>query len=763
MIKNIFLFTHKIKKTTDVDSYYYDYDLYDCTDEIVSDVQYQTRKDKVFASGTFSFLSKTLDKNISPYTICVIENDDDTRTYWMASSESHHNIVENEWMHNVTILEATSVLSTHILGAKTFSTTGTHKKVYQQIAIAVFLINQKYGVNYKLNKKNPEYYIDDGYAEDSFMMKFNEEIEHSIPESSQLWTALCILSNDFGYIPKVDVIGIDESNSKFSCSYNITFIKNDNIVTINDENITDESYIQPIDSYCKIMESVVNDVVDRDTTIRVENIVAKADFALTDSEAYIELPCNAEKVSKFEVNFSDYLKIAITFVTFNYNPDNLQRLYYYSYNELKNNSKFSPVFAWISQYFVGYDVTKCTVYYETDYLCYIRIPYDKMDLSNKVVEKSVYDVLDVAEKPKYAYYEKYGNKILGLYEPYRKTFYDALLGQIVLPFLSYCNQHSNLNIPTSFDGNPVSYTIAENGMSDNPVYYTYNVEFTPKVNLYIVDKKNVSDGNDKVGTFEYNSQVSTTYNGSSGIIDFDRVINDIHKENLNVGRIGKSITVYGQCDVVAGNKILNDDVYWYVESTVTTSDLKQVEYTVINLSKTETKIADAIGLKTQFESTPNPLETSVDRHIYVEKDMNNESFDVSNVFIRLAIIVDGKEKQLYKRACPVVCGNDVYFTLECLDNYCFDTYSEEYTSSKRYMQDAPYVDSKNELNQFWLSFWRISNLSLKQAYAMPNFNYQVGAEIDILPIQLYDNYQKVYKDAREKLVFTIRLKNVNLT
>jgi hypothetical protein len=94
--------------------------------------------------------------------------------------------------------------------------------------------------------------------------------------------------------------------------------------------------------------------------------------------------------------------------------------------------------------------------------------------------------------------------------------------------------------------------------------------------------------------------------------------------------------------------------------------------------------------------------------------------------------------------------NVVYAYCEMKDYYSVDKYAEFVSEGVYKMIDAPYVDNNNESLTVTVGLGRFSNkLTNEQITKLPN--YDGAFIIDITVVSL-----AIFKDAREKLTFTIK-------
>jgi hypothetical protein len=88
-----------------------------------------------------------------------------------------------------------------------------------------------------------------------------------------------------------------------------------------------------------------------------------------------------------------------------------------------------------------------------------------------------------------------------------------------------------------------------------------------------------------------------------------------------------------------------------------------------------------------------------------------------------------------------------------LDYYSVGKYSQYVSEDVYKMVDASYVDSNNEVLMVTVSLGTFANkLTKEQAMQLPNYNGTFNVNITF-------GSMSVFKDAREKLIFTIKLNN----
>lgn len=759
----------------------------DVTDGILSKTfEYQDRIDEAFATGSVQMKTNKINQNIPPYSIMKSIEDSNTE-YYLCSSDINKYLTNDKYVHNITLLEPTAILECFIVGSKAFSTTGTNTYDYNKIEILCRLMEQKYNVTLFLT---------------SVIRNFIEEHDFSFAPGTTLFSALTEIATKYNYRPKV--LSIDKS------VITVTFInlESNEVYTIDDSKVLNYYASQNVDGYCKYLEGEMTNVIDRNCIVDIPNITARSeDVLLSDDTAIIMLPTRVEEIIDFNVR-----KKAVLTGSVRYNLDAIPEIleevnkldvvwsveseYLYIVKHLTMTLKewvelnvlpleinFNgvsvvynmPEYLWdnyYSKYFDDdfYKNQVFTLRYEYDVSNGVEIVKGlgfyindnenwsmgftgtmKLPLIQNLLEKEQWDLLPASEQPKYAVYDTGGNKIYNLNSEYKTDIWNQLIGKDVGNIFK---EIDNIDYSEDFDNMSFWIRIKGSEEASSPGEYLYGVKYIAITNPSIVHEKKDTPSNEKV----YKS-ISRSYDKSSSAIDYDLLIDSFEKTNSMLGRPEVTIEydIGDMPEPYAGQKVIYNGLDFYIISVVYKYTFSK-DYAELNLARTYYKIADAIGVKTQFNLVKNPLNQIIERPIFIKMKIPAAQYLVlpnvlNNLYFRFAF---SSGKTVFKK-CIFMTHNKTYHAYcETLDQYSFDK-KVFGTKGKRECRDIAYCDEHNECESFSVSVVYISHLTYEETLLMPEYTgtYTVFySENDIL----------LYKDAREKLTFTIEFeKNVEVT
>ncbi len=721
----------------------------DVSNYVVGAITIDRRVDEVLDSGAFTFVSKDIDYNIPPLTICIVDGE-----IWLCSSECNEVIPSNpkEYNHNVTLIELTYYLQCYIVGTKAMSNTGTMYPTNKDKCEAlVDFINNKYSLIF--GDKANQFKFDTNAFNDS---RWKLEREFMFGSGTTLFQALLEIGKTCNAIPRLTNTTIT-SNETLDLTVDWDLLDYNNRFTIDENKVLTRQYNQNVDEYTAILESEVYDVVDRSTTTRVINLSVRSEsYVISADNQVLILPSKIEKITKLTTSGVAIGKKTVTGFSLHVDAEKV--------NEYKGQTKYLMDFK---------DMFTDETYYNA--VCYMltgvsapgatratlsitgstftladspQIEYEvkNIDISKQVLEKTQYDLLTAQEKPKYCYYIHNDNKIYGMYEFYADDWWGHSLNIAVSPFLSYALSGVLLDETVQEDdryGTTVVSYISFVGFKDyNPMNYVFNVEYTPITSTYLLSNNDKKPFNEEI-----NKLVSRSFQLSDSMSDFDLLVDSIDKNNNMMGLPEVSISYYGNNYPKPRDLIRIKDEAYYVSSVQTTILLGQ--YTsVINLVKEYNKIAEVFGVKTQYESTRLPLNNIIDRIVYCGY------FDRSLKYN--AIHITGSNFDLIKQGVYLEKGKNRYFVVEATDNYCFDKQNyknndlkDGYTENK----DIPYANDNNEQVEYTVSLCNVkSNLSLDLSKKMPEY------DVNMISLSFDGSHKiKLYKDARERLIFVCKL------
>ena len=736
------------------------------TNDVIGAITIDRRADEVLDSGSFTFISTDIDYNIPPLTLCKIDDE-----IWLCSSECNEVMPTNprEYNHNVTLIEATYYLQCYIVGTKAMSNTGSMYPTNENKIEAIRLfINNKYELIFG-DKANKFYF---NYGEINTDSRWKEEREYMFGAGTTMFQALLEIGKSCNSIPRIS--RIDENSDSLDFYISWDRLDNPTSISLDSSKIISRQYYQSVDQYTAILESEVSDIVDRTTVNKVNGLTVRSESYIIEADNQVLLlPTRVERVTKLEAKLNTNLHYHYVFYDCSqyFNSDKAWE----DIDSGELTSQIQKLSDW-SKYFTNQNVYYNIVSilgpnYEVRFSRYgaSEYPYDKdclivineflltkinIDLSNVVLEKSQYDLLNALDKPKYCYYTYNDNVIRGIYEYEHDDFWGELVSSASNPMLYYFLKTSNGLLDPQKIGNTnyLYYKGASiddvNNLSINPIDWTFNVEYIPISSLYLISKCNkVPFNEDEI------KNVSRGIELSSSMTDFDLINKSIDKNNKMLGMPEVSIEYYGEdVNIKPTRSMIIKNQTYYISSVQITKMLEQTR-TVINLVSDYSKIAEVYGVKSQFESTRLPLNNIIDRVVYCgefeeadSRDNGIQLLDYNGLF------------NLFKIGALFKDGDDTYLAVEAVDNYCFDyqsNYNSSLTDNIYENKQIPYARDDNEYAIYNIRLGYLDeNISLANSKKLPNY----GSTYVNLDTGASQKKVTVYKDAREKLIFVCKIK-----
>ena len=736
------------------------------TNDIIGTITIDRRADEVLDSGRFTFISTDIDYNIPPLTLCKIDDE-----IWLCSSECNEVMPTNprEYNHNVTLIEATYYLQCYIVGTKAMSNTGSMYPTNENKIEAIRLfINNKYELIFG-DKANKFYF---NYGEINTDSRWKEEREYMFGAGTTMFQALLEIGKSCNSIPRIS--RIDENGDSLDFYISWDRLDNPTSISLDSSKIISRQYYQSVDQYTAILESEVSDIVDRTTVNKVNGLTVRSESYIIEADNQVLLlPTRVERVTKLEAKLNTNLHYHYVFYDCSqyFNSDKAWE----DIDSGELTSQIQKLSDW-SKYFTNQNVYYNIVSilgpnYEVRFSRYgaSEYPYDKdclivtdeflltkinIDLSNVILEKSQYDLLNVLDKPKYCYYTYNDNVIRGIYEYEHDDFWGHLTGDVSYPILYYFLKTTNGLLDPKKIGNTnyLYYKGASiddvNNLSINPIDWTFNVEYIPISSLYLVSKNNkVPFNEDEI------KNVSRGIELSSSMSDFDLINQNIDKNNKMLGMPEVSIEYYGEDTNIKPTRSMTIKNQTYYISSVQITKLLDQTRTVINLVSDYSKIAEVYGVKSQFESTRLPLNNIIDRVVYCgefeeadSRDNGIQLLDYNGLF------------NLFKTGVLFKDGEDTYLAVEAVDNYCFDYQSNYNSSLTDNIYENKQIQYARDDNEYAIYYIRLGyldeNISLANSKKLPNY----GSTYVHLDTGSSQKKVTVYKDARERLIFVCKIK-----
>jgi hypothetical protein len=275
------------------------------------------------------------------------------------------------------------------------------------------------------------------------------------------------------------------------------------------------------------------------------------------------------------------------------------------------------------------------------------------------------------------------------------------------------------------------------------------VKYIPITNPIIINSKQDTPFNET----QY-KPLARSYDKSSNNIDYDLMMDSFDKTNNMLGRAEISIE-YDLGDgeqFYAGQQVMYKyfgDIY-YITSIIYKYTFSK-DYALINLSKSYYKIADSIGVKTQFNAVKNPLDNVIERPIYFKLNATLYDYIASYNNKLYFKFIFSSGQTLYKK-CVLMSYNGAYHAYcETIDQYTFDKKSIIVSGNNNLeCRDISYCDVNNECQSMKVSLVAVNEISYSGASNLPGYPGTLSAFTNEVEITLY-------KDAREKLTFTAEI------
>ena len=752
----------------------------DLTNNVVGDINVQVRRDYAFAEGGLNlFVDDTanaiLKKNIPPFTFCKLNG-----KHYLCSSICRayqpqsivNNVPVKSYYHEVKLLDVLAILECFVLGCKTESNYTDIDSLNQIIA----LINNKYS---------------------GFVISLDSSVASLLSASHDYTfhagTTLYDVLKEYAERNKVRFI---VSNTSIATSRNITLKALENNIDYYEEvegvgvldpiNPLSYSLEQNVDNYSKHLETIQNNVVDRNNSNRWIDMTCRVNnFNMTADSAEILLPTSVESISEFVVNGN--FKYKFDFANMNdifdanfwlaHGQAHAGGFYIYvSFNDLIGyNISYdghSNVFQWLfdtyfTPFFTTIDMTnKFYIYYNTSTseittdMSTVMARKDNYyyDYIDYLLEETEASSLDVRNKPKYAVYKTGDNRIYNLNATYQKSFLNDILHISVGNFLQEDSIYSNVYI----DDN--NYIILQATATDyDPTHHSYTISGVPMVdNLIVRDTKNYTPYNEANW-----KNLTRTYQNSANPVEFDSLIKDMKQQNIVLGSNELSYEIPMSTIMDNKNYIIkdSDNLYWYVNSMIYTFKANYGSV-MINCSKMPLKIADVIGVDYQYNPMKLATQNVVVRPLYYELKHTNTYNAVKSNYLNgldtfLLVISSNGNTPIHQVAVRttifVDADENYYLYASMLDNYSAGKQSINVQASNYEIRDIPYCDDNYRFENIAISLVCMQQ-SLPQSFSekMPNITATdlLDVSCDVYSITDEDT---IYKDERETLAFTIKL------
>lgn len=753
---------------------------YDVTSYVESPISITQRLDEVLDSASFSIVYEyksgnnpniqiapkpaveVLMSTIEPFTLCSIEGNY-AYNYYYASSECQMVITTtNEaYIHKVTLYELTKRLETFILGSKAFSIIqgkSNYNTDYDRIRIINELMADKYNFAITLDS--------------SMSSRFTLNREYSFGAGTTMFDALKEIMANENCIPRLEYDG-----DNYILTYDDLNLVGES-KTLN--NIESVIITQNVDEYCSEIETELSEVSGSASPSTAVLATTGVDDVVTGDNTCLVLPTKIDTVTQLEIVGKNLLVAAVDWYKdydcdltddqlkiINNNSDiisysslyqvvkevlgettanNLQ--YLFATGELSKQAGFVIAAIGYSKVLIG---GKNATYNEdktietTPNLEFTRTGSNSVDITEYLLNKEQYDLLEAKTQPKYLYYEHGTNIIGGFNQRANDTFWMSAIYGKVTSFM--CNM---------FVDNRGHFSKTASGASGNgdAIPLVFRVTYYPLAPLFTRVEKDLIPDNIS----------SRSFNNGGSSIDFNQLMPQMEKSVNLLGLEVRTITC--RCNVPIGSKTQ----YGYVIS-------KTLNYRIYNdqlldtityiCSDNKQLVAQAVSRTTQYEATNLPQTGIIDRYVYIDTNKSISSYN--NPYLLICGTTENEQDIVAK---PIVCltnGKYTYGIVEAEDNYSIGTRLVK-SDQTGYYANTPvkYADKDNYKDTY--RFYVLD----------PNLNYDTVSNIEdsrigffaSLPYypkkydynhSYYGNYQAignklVYKDPRERLIFVLKLK-----
>lgn len=778
---------------------------YDITKYVESPIVISERLDEVLDSATFTIvyvykkrnatsgsieiapipddpLNDILSKTIEPFTICSITKIDGSTSYYYASSTCQKVISDRareRYIHSVTLYELTKRLETFILGSKAFSHIegmSDYNSDYNRIRIITELMNDKYDINITLDS--------------TIESRFTKEREYSFGAGTTMFDALKEIMANENCIPRLKT----SDGESLVLTYDDIDAITDTLVEL--DNIEAIESTQSVDEYCSEIETEMSDVTGTYAPSSVTLTARSVDEVMSTDNACLILPTKIDSIYKLEL-VGDAILIANTeyyfTISVDLSIDQQNEINTLSRDTLTYSNAYSSLKTYISEKVANEFMEKCEEYnisktagiiisarnYDTIYIGgrfanldsndndnaeNIEWKKDKsysVEITDYLLTKEQWDLLELTEQPKYLYYEHGTNIIAGFNNVYNDTFWMSIIYGKVSSFMAGVFVDKNGVFAKTIDGTGYDNASA--------VPQQFRVTYFPMVSFFTRLEK----------TTKPSSTTARSYNNGGSSVDFSQLMPEMKK---NVNQLGlEIITIQSFTDVPVGT----NTKYGYVINKTITYRITQdgiIDSIVYNCSSNKQLVAESVQRATQYEATNLPQTGIVDRFVELKWSVP-DTLDYDNLLLLISgkniTDLDVSAKPLVTMSNFVTTSNgesissgyvdNLYFVCEADDNYSIGNKRTEGVTKGYFMNTpVPYSDSNNYLKTY--GFRVLSVDASKDAITRDFYNTlptipktSAGSyDFTLYGTSYFISNKLVYKDPRERLIFVIKaIKNEN--
>ena len=394
-----------------------------------------------------------------------------------------------------------------------------------------------------------------------------------------------------------------------------------------------------------------------------------------------------------------------------------------------------------------------------------------IDITNQVLEKSQYDAEADCQKPKYCYYTQGTNVIDGLHLEIDTALWNQIAAFFTGTFRGplmpdYVTTNymppamSEVYSGTGFYTGKTTTITGTLNMYNHP--FSYNVQYEAVTNPSMVVKKTdtpVNESNYK--------HIARSYGVSANQIDYDKLVKSMKMSNDMLGKVEHTIEIkLPDSNLVTipqlanrikqGSTVLGYLLNYEIKYNVSYKSM------VMYITSSVQNVANAIGIPYQYHATRNAIEGIVERPIRIEQGLTIEQYEyilgnadklmIYFTFYKLVGSTETRTNVLITRACLMTQNNKTILYCEALDQYCFG-YRTDYDGNNVVNKPVTYADSNNEIYSMDYAIGCFKP-TMEMSRRMPQ-----GLITDYQKFPIHsDGRTVIYKDQKEKLTFTIEIK-----
>lgn len=735
-------------------------------------IEFTNRVDELLDSGVFSFMSKTLNENIKPFSECVMNINGDI-TYWYASSECIKQMGEKSvWRHNVALIEPTKILEKIIIGSKAFSqVTGNERNNAQTIKLLMELVHQNtnFKFNFDYETTNPDSKLNDTAR------------EYIFSAGTTMFDVLYDIGKSMNAIPRM----INFSDITYD------YLDDNETFELNYDYVEFDSTNQDVEYYCDSLIAEVTDVVDRDDTTIAENLTFRSDTVeISEDSAKLVLPSDIWEVKKLSTSYgvSSFTPIIVFEVGKYYDLATIDAAFPYANGYSTNFGKnttitkysgsiptasidgiikeklplhYADFSSWQSgNYPYGYGTNYESSSFLVNNKYYVimennvvyKVPNvsgnkSTLDLTDLLYEKSQYDLLEAERRAGKIYYTSGSNSIEGWSTDFSGVIFginsaDSLLSNLVsLMNTKIKSEFVAESFNTLIDGYWYTSRIYD---YDNDLVKMQHVptttftSITKKVMGFAFDVEYYPIVDCLIQTGDETSFMRS-YENSANTTDLTLINGNIESVINQIGHQERSITL--QKFVPKPRQKIDE---WYITNVMTSISAYYIRSTV-DMSKEYSKVHDLIGVPSQYNSVLLPQDTEVARYILLKAQLTQEEVDKIN-YLKI-------ETSQYDYSVNViklkVSDNRYILNVSMQDSYALATRSVYASSSIREKRDVPLGNGNNELSDAVLSYINYPSINDDDLFSLP-----LTPRDNFTTIKSFEKHI-IHKDSREKLIFTL--------